>query len=131
MLKTFTRASDPATGTGNRNDAGIPHGAEVIAFARPHELDIEKDLTLPGGLLAKVTRILAFGLTARVELERMDAAGILHHHEVEVTLDRLVSLHLRNGDAVRLVPSRLKVFRSPDPDSTNKVATDHYIAAGI
>ena len=93
----------------NHDDAAVPHGAEVIAFARPHELDIETNLDGGEGIHARVTRILAFGLTARVELER-EENGSTHHHEVEITLDRLIALQLKTGLDVRLVPSRLKVF---------------------
>ncbi|GAB4062683.1 sulfate ABC transporter ATP-binding protein [Uliginosibacterium sediminicola] len=87
----------------------LPHGAEVVAFARPHELDIVTDLDNAEGIRARITRILAFGLTARVELERQEGETT-HHHEVELTLERLIALQLKDGLEVRLVPSRLKVF---------------------
>ncbi|GAB2895940.1 sulfate ABC transporter ATP-binding protein [Uliginosibacterium flavum] len=109
----------------------IPDGVEVIAFARPHELDIETDLSQSSGIRARITRIQAFGLTARVELERTDIHGTLHHHEVELTLERLITLQLRAGVDVLLVPSRLKVFESPAPAQVTPANADHYIASGI
>lgn len=113
-------------------DAAIPAGAEVIAFARPHELDIDPDLLATGGIRARITRVLAFGLTARVELERRDAAELLHHHEVELTLDRLVQLQLREGQEVSLVPSRLRVFAQPHPHpNPSPAAPEAYVGAGI
>ncbi|WP_018605585.1 sulfate/molybdate ABC transporter ATP-binding protein [Uliginosibacterium gangwonense] len=109
----------------NNPDDAIRPGAEVIAFARPHELDIDTNIQASHGILATISRIQAFGITAKVELEREDAQQI-HHHEVEIPLDRLIALQLKGGQAVRLVPSRLKVF-----EQTKPVAADHYIAAGI
>ncbi|MDQ7990270.1 MAG: sulfate ABC transporter ATP-binding protein [Candidatus Dactylopiibacterium sp.] len=94
-------------------DEPLAAGAEVIAFARPHELDIDTDLSVLEGLRARVTRIQAFGLTARIELERNDLEDTVHHHEVELPLDRLVALQLSVGREVRLTPSRLKVFAEP------------------
>ena len=107
-------------------EESIQPGAEVLAFARPHEVDIDTDLTQANGIRARITRIQAFGLTAKIELERTDANQVLHHHEVELTLERLIALQLRTGSDVRLTPSRLKVFQHPAP-----AAADHYIASGI
>lgn len=100
----------------------IAPGAEVIAFARPHELDIETELD-GTGLRARVARIQAFGLTARVELERSDSQQAVHHHEVELPLERLVSLQLVTGREVRIVPSHLKLFP--------QAARDSYVGTGI
>ncbi|MBL8448281.1 MAG: sulfate ABC transporter ATP-binding protein [Zoogloeaceae bacterium] len=88
---------------------GIDHGTEVVAFARPHELEIVTDPTEVDGVAARISRILAFGVTARVELEGANgAAG--QHFEVELTRDRVAKLGLMEGQGVRLVPSRLRVF---------------------
>lgn len=113
-------------GTVAHDKADIAQGAEVIAFARPHELQIDTDLSQDEGLRARITRIQAFGLTAKVELERADNNTRVHHYEVELTLDQLLALQLRNGAEVRLIPSHLKVFETPD-----KISADQYIASGI
>lgn len=97
-------------------EARLPHpvgeigqGAEVVAFARPHELDIFTDPATADGVAARISRILAFGVTARVELDGAnDAAG--QHFEVELTRERVAELGLAEGQGVRLVPSRLRVF---------------------
>jgi sulfate transport system ATP-binding protein len=86
---------------------------EVVAFARPHELDIvvEGDATL--GLPASVQRVLMSGAIARVELiGRVGANGGAEpaRFEVEITRDRLAELNLQPGQAVRLTSSRLRVF---------------------
>jgi len=84
-------------------------GSEVFAFARPHELTIVVDAQEAGGVAARISRILAFGVTARIELDGLNGAtGQLF--EVEITRDEVQRLGLEEGQAVRLVPSRLRVF---------------------
>ncbi|WP_407279952.1 sulfate ABC transporter ATP-binding protein [Aromatoleum evansii] len=84
-------------------------GSEVIAFARPHELDLLADAHANTGVAARVTRILAFGVTARIELDGLNGASG-QHFEVELTQQRVAELNLAEGQAVRLLPSHLKVF---------------------
>jgi len=85
------------------------HGAEVVAFARPHELEIDTNPASTAGISARINRILAFGVTARVELDGINGSTG-QHFEVEITRERVLELALHDGQAVRLVPSRLKVF---------------------
>ena len=85
------------------------HGAEVVAFARPHELDIVTDIATGVGIAARVSRILAFGVTARVELDGLNGA-LGQHFEVEATRERVAQLALTEGQSVRLIPSQLRVF---------------------
>jgi sulfate/thiosulfate transport system ATP-binding protein len=92
------------------------HGEEVVAFARPHELDIVVDSDATGsaarGLPAHVQRVLVSGATARVELTGDLANGAAEppHFEVEITREQLAALNLQPGQAVRLTSSRLRVF---------------------
>lgn len=85
------------------------HGTEVVAFARPHELDIVVDNQMESGIPARISRILAFGVTARIELVGLSGTPP-QHFEVEQTRERVASLDLIEGQSVRLVPSRLSVF---------------------
>ncbi|MDA0190962.1 MAG: sulfate ABC transporter ATP-binding protein [Proteobacteria bacterium] len=87
----------------------LSHGAEVVAFARPHELDIVTDPQSTEGIAARVSRVLSFGVTARVELDGVNGSTG-QHFEVEITREQALALHLVDGQQVRLVPSRLKVF---------------------
>jgi sulfate transport system ATP-binding protein len=89
-------------------DHGFAAGAEVFAFARPHELRIDTNLTSLG-LLAAVNRVLAFGVSARVELDGLNGATG-QHFEVELTQQQVEQLALQPLQHVRLVPSRLKLF---------------------
>ncbi|WP_341643498.1 sulfate/molybdate ABC transporter ATP-binding protein [Thauera sp. SDU_THAU2] len=84
-------------------------GAEVIAFARPHELDIAVGAEANQGIPARVSRVLSFGVTARVELDGLNGATG-QHFEVELTRERAAELALEEGQAVRLLPSRLSIF---------------------
>ncbi len=85
------------------------HGDEVIAFARPHELDIVTDAASTEGVAARIARILAFGVTARIELDGLNGSTG-QHFEVELTRTRVEELGLHEGQPVRLLPSRLRVF---------------------
>ncbi len=102
-------------------DAAVPvasseagPGEEVVAFARPHELDIViDDQDARQGLSAKVDRVLLSGATARVELTGIvgsNGSAQPQHFEVEVTREQLADLGLVAGQSVRLTSSRLKVF---------------------
>ncbi len=86
----------------------LKHGDEVIAFARPHELDIVTEASTDG-VPARVARVLSFGVTARVELDGLNGATG-QHFEVELTRERVEALALQEGQTVRLHPQRLRVF---------------------
>jgi sulfate transport system ATP-binding protein len=87
-------------------EGGLSEGAQVMAFARPYELDIVPGDGPGGGITAKVSRMLSFGVTARIELDGDDG----QHFEVELTRERVAALGLAVGQAVRLAPSNLRVF---------------------
>jgi len=87
----------------------VAHGAEVVAFARPYELDIVTDADAGEGVAARVARVLSFGVTTRVELNGVNGSAA-QHFEVELTRERAQMLGLVEGQEVRLVPSRLRVF---------------------
>ncbi len=94
-------------------DPAAEHGTDVIAFARPHELDIVVDCAAKQGLAAKVNRVLLSGATARVELTGTigtNGKAQPQHFEVELTRQRLAELGLQPGQPVRLTSSRLRVF---------------------
>ena len=87
----------------------LRQGASVVAFARPHELAVLPDVGALEGVAAKISRILAFGVTARIELDGVNGASG-QHFEVELTREQVLQQGLAEGQQVRLVPSRLKVF---------------------
>ena len=94
----------------------IAHGAEVLAFARPHELKIVPDDGDTTGIAARIERVLSFGASARVELTGLVTQlgePELRHYEVEVARQELGELALSEGQIVRLVPQQLRVFERP------------------
>jgi sulfate transport system ATP-binding protein len=84
-------------------------GDEVVAFARPHELDIVIDPASTAGVSARIARVLSFGVTARIELDGLNGLSG-QHFEVEMTRTRVEELGLQEGQPVRLLPSQLRVF---------------------
>jgi sulfate/thiosulfate transport system ATP-binding protein len=93
-------------------EASAPEGTEVIAFARPHELEIVSREDTQG-IPVEVNRVLLSGATARVELTGktgVNGHAEAQHFEVELTRDQLNALGLQPGQPVRLTSSRLRVF---------------------
>ena len=72
---------------------------------------MDANLAAPYGIDAVVSRIHAYGASARVELDSLEGAearGEPLHYEAVVPRERANSLV--DGQRVRLVPTRLKVF---------------------
>jgi sulfate transport system ATP-binding protein len=97
----------------NLDNSGLASGTSVLAFARPHELDISTDLNRADGILATVDRILSFGVNSRIELSATDAVdknGLPQHFEVELSRAEVVNQGFQEKQQVKLIPSQLKVF---------------------
>jgi sulfate transport system ATP-binding protein len=95
------------------DQSAISQGASVLAFARPHELDIVADTQGADGVLAKIDRILSFGLNSRIELSALSTAdgGNAHQfYEVELPRSEVNNRGLVEGQQVRIIPSQLRVF---------------------
>ncbi len=91
----------------------LASGTPVVAFARPHELDIVDYSAGNDGVAAKIDRILSFGVNSRIELSAIEGTnndGLPQHFEVELSKAEVVSRNLTEGLLVRIVPSQLKVF---------------------
>ena len=105
---------------GNQNlgtNLEFADGTSVVAFARPHELDIVEKDSREDGVLAKIDRILSFGVNSRIELSAIDkvnSEGLSQHYEVELSRSEVVSRDLTDGLEVRIVPSQLKVFEKAE-----------------
>jgi len=89
---------------GAGHDAGT---GDVLAYARPHELQIVADESAPG-LAATVERVLTFGASARVELIGPDGQPL----EAELTRDQADALRLQGGQRVKLSAARLSLFEA-------------------
>lgn len=94
-------------------------GAEALGFVRPHELDIETNLSERSGIAARVERVMALGATARVELTDADPKSG-RYYEVELSRERVAALKLDTGQRVRLRPARIRLFApGPQPAELN------------
>lgn len=101
---------------GAANRFPVAGSDSAIGFARPHETTIITDLNSAHavhGVAAKVSRIHAFGTSARVELRAQlltDATAAPQYFEVELTRQDFEVLELVEGRPVQLVPSKLRSF---------------------
>lgn len=94
----------------NTQTTNLEHGTPVLAFARPHELKITPYNDKEQGILAKIERILSFGLYARIELSTIDDTNLPDHIDVELPKSEIQEKNLHEGLLVYLVPSQLRVF---------------------
>jgi len=86
----------------------LPAGRDLVAFVRPHELEILPDQA-GQGIPARVVRILTLGALTRIELEgRDDLAG--QHFDVELAGNTALPDSLQIGQVVRLTPRSSRVF---------------------
>jgi sulfate transport system ATP-binding protein len=83
------------------------HNAPVLAFARPHEIDISRSHAAWNALPAIVTDVRILGPMVRLELEREGVEGVI---EVELTRERYQQDKFVPGEAVFLRPGNLRVF---------------------
>nr|WP_294864620.1 sulfate ABC transporter ATP-binding protein [uncultured Pseudogulbenkiania sp.] len=82
--------------------------SEVVAFVRPHELEISLDQQ-DAGIPARITRVLSVGALTRVELEgRGSQDG--QHYDVELPYETWHTQAFTAGQQVRLQPRALRVF---------------------
>ena len=105
-----------------RADAGLFHAGDMalvapehmhadnapaVAYARPHEIEVERHSPGQSGVVVQLNRVQLVGLSARLELERADDAGII---EAEIPGERFRRLGLREGETLLARPRRTKVF---------------------
>ena len=89
--------------------------APAVAYARPHEIELERDAAGETGIQVRLSRALAFGAVARLELERIDNAEMI---EVEIPTERYRKLDLKEGEMLRVKPKKMQVFldaKAPAP----------------
>ena len=98
----------------------LAHGTEAVGFVRPHEIDIVTESPGPGAVEARITRILAFGATARVELIAVPESAQSRHYEAEIPREQVAVLGLSEGQNVWLKPSQMRVFQREPELSTRQ-----------
>lgn len=93
----------------------ISQGTSVLAFARPHELDILTADENSDGVKATIDRILSFGLNSRIELSAelaFEDVNKQHFYEVELPRAEVLKRGLVEGQQVHIAPSQLRVFEN-------------------
>lgn len=101
----------------HQSAADLASGTQVLAFARPYELDIVPEAQGTEGVLAIVDRVLSFGANSRIELSAVDqflSEGVPQHFEVELSRADVIKQGIAEGQRVRLVPSKLKIFENKE-----------------
>jgi sulfate transport system ATP-binding protein len=85
-----------------------PHADERTAegFARPYDLDVEREEGSGGGLWATLRHETPAGAVVRLELEGGDGALL----QVEIPRDRHADLRPRVGERLYLRPRQMRVF---------------------
>ncbi|MFC3624811.1 sulfate/molybdate ABC transporter ATP-binding protein [Vogesella amnigena] len=101
-----------AVGNARLSSEPAAYDGRVIAFVRPHELDI-----VPGehgdGVPARISRLLTLGALTRVELEgRDELAG--QQFDVELPAGSELVASLQAGQPVRLKPRSVRVFANQE-----------------
>jgi sulfate transport system ATP-binding protein len=90
-----------------------PHADVKVAcaYARPHELDVDRSPRDQRSLPATVRHVHPVGAVAKVELFLVDQQTVV---QANLSRERYLQLQLRQGDAVFVVPRQLRIFISED-----------------
>lgn len=87
--------------------------SEVVAFARPADIDIVTAQSAQVGIPAVIDRILSFGQTSKIELTsqlQLNNSEKVFEYEVQWPRNRVQDAGLRQGMSVKLIPTALRVF---------------------
>lgn len=87
---------------------GQVQNIDAIAYARPHELAVERTPT-KDGVPANITHVHFTGATIKLELKRKDTEEQL---EAELMTEQFQNLQLKKGEDVYVKPKQLKIFLS-------------------
>jgi len=83
------------------------NAAEALVHARPHDIEITREVANGGWLKASILRIHAIGPIVRIELLRADDNHIV---EAELTRERYAEQRLIAGEDVFIRPRQMKVY---------------------
>jgi len=84
---------------------------KAISFARPHDIEIKRQVDGPGYIKANILFIRAVGPSVYLELKQTDTGEYL---EAELDKNIYKELNLRQGEDVFVKPKDLKVFIPED-----------------
>ena len=78
-----------------------------LAFARPHEIDVERYSPGAHGIVVQLRRVHAIGPLVQLELERDDNSEIV---EALLTVEQLAFRQFKVGETLVMRPKQLRVF---------------------
>mgnify|MGYP000353694414 CR=1 FL=1 len=81
--------------------------ADALAYVRPHDIDIQRQLNGDAAIRVTVSHIQAIGPMVRLELERDDDSELI---EAELTRERFRELALHTGEHVYVRPRHMRIF---------------------
>lgn len=84
---------------------------EAISYARPHNIEIQREANNPGFIKAEVFFIRSVGSVVHLELKRTDTGEFV---EAELGKEVYRQLNLKVGERVFVKPKDLKVFMPED-----------------
>jgi sulfate transport system ATP-binding protein len=84
----------------------------AVGYVRPYDIAVERDHNGTPAIEAMVSHIQRFGALVRLELTRGDTAPLI---EVELSKERYLEMHLKEGERVFIMPRKLKVFVQDHP----------------
>jgi sulfate transport system ATP-binding protein len=81
--------------------------SNVVGFVRPHEIEISRDSSLDGAILAKIDHISGVGSAVRIELQGQATSDLI---TAEIPRSRYHELDLKVGDLVYYTPKNIRIF---------------------
>ncbi len=91
----------------------VAEGAEVVAYARPYEMEIIADAAPTGGMPARIARIHPMGAMVSIELVgELNGGSQPCRLEIDVPRDEVDRIGYAIGQPVRVVSRKLHVFPS-------------------
>lgn len=85
--------------------------AGAIAYVRPHDFHIQRQLDGQAGIPVVVEHVVPVGPVVRLELRRLDTDQAV---EAEISKDRHRELKLAAGDRAYAIPRHIRVFAAHD-----------------
>ena len=88
-------------------DHGDASDAPAVGYARPHEMEVSRELSGADTIGVSVVRIQSVGPNVKLRLKRVDSGQFL---EAEITRERQRELELKVGESIFVRPRQVRVF---------------------
>jgi sulfate transport system ATP-binding protein len=91
----------------NRPTETKPYPTPVIAYVRPHDIEISRSRDNEFSILAQISHTSTAGAMARIELKRCDNGEFV---EAELNRNRYLELALQNNESVFIKLQNPQIF---------------------